>query len=177
MNRKNKKGWQRVRRWTRYQYLRVMRMNATPYSIAMGLAVGIFAGFLPIVPLQTALTVALCLPLRANPVVGFMGTWISNPFNWVPFYYCLYIVGRAIVPWDVPTMELEQFGAMLKTFDVTEFATFGKDLLASFKVMLLAGALLGLPSAAATYLLSYKAVIRYRKRRALRLLKKRTRLQ
>lgn len=176
MPRPNKTALSRLRRWTRYQYLRVMRTNATPYSIAMGLAVGIFVGFLPIVPLQTALTITLCLPLRGNPVVGFMGTWISNPFNWVPFYYFLYVVGRAMVPWDVPSMELEQFGAMLKTFDVTEFATFGKELLASFKVMLLAGAVMGLPSAVLTYFLTRKAVIRFRKRRALRLLKKRTRL-
>ncbi len=176
MARPNKTLWLRAKRWMRYQYLRVMRTNATPYSIAMGLAVGIFAGFLPIVPLQTALTVILCLPLRGNPVVGFMGTWISNPFNWVPFYYFLYVVGRAVVPWHVPTMELDQFGAMLKTFNVTEFTTFGKELLACFKVMLLAGAMMGLPSAVATYFLTRKAVLRYRKRRALRLLRKRTRL-
>ncbi|MCK9239253.1 DUF2062 domain-containing protein [Desulfocurvus sp.] len=176
MLKKNRTTLQRLRRWSRYQYLRVMRMNATPYSVAMGLAVGIFAGFLPIVPLQTALTVALCLPLRGNPVVGFMGTWISNPFNWVPFYYFLFIVGRALVPWDVPPLELDQFGAMLRSFDVTEFMSFGKDLLASFQVMLIAGCAMGLPSAVVTFYVTRVAVIRYRRRRALRLLRKRTRL-
>lgn len=169
--------WSRARRWVRYQYLRVMRLNATPYSVAMGMAVGIFAGFLPIVPLQTTLTVLLCLPLKGNPVVGFMGTWISNPFNWVPFYYFLYIVGRAMVPWDVPEMEVEQFKTLLQTLDVREFANFGKDLLACFKVMILAGTAMGLPASIITYFLTRKAVLRYRKRRALRLLKKRTRLQ
>lgn len=176
MLKKNRTSWQRLRRWSRYQYLRVMRINATPHSVAMGLAVGIFAGFLPIVPLQTALTIALCLPLRGNPVVGFMGTWISNPFNWVPFYYFLFVVGRAIVPWDVPPLELDQFGAMLKTFNVTEFMDFGKDLLASFKVMFIAGCVMGVPAAVLTYYLARDAVIRYRRRRALRLLRKRTRL-
>lgn len=169
--------WGRAKRWVRYQYLRVMRLNATPYSIAMGMAVGIFTGFLPIVPLQTTLTVLLCLPLKGNPVVGFMGTWISNPFNWVPFYYFLYIVGRAMVPWDVPEMEVEQFKVLLQTLDVREFASFGKDLLACFKVMILAGVAMGIPSAIISYFLTRKAVLRYRKRRALRLLEKRTRLQ
>lgn len=174
MKRRQFTWWARVRRWTRYQYLRVMRMNATPHSVAMGLAVGIFAGFLPIVPLQTTLTVILCLPLKGNPVVGFMGTWISNPFNWVPFYYFLYIVGKAIVPWDVPEMHLEQFQVLLQTLDVRHFTSFGKDLLACFKVMMIAGVAMGLPSTVPTYILTRKAVVRYRKRRALRLLKKRT---
>ncbi|WP_461209381.1 DUF2062 domain-containing protein [Desulfocurvus sp. DL9XJH121] len=175
MKRRNHPWWERSKRWSRFQYLRVMRLNATPYSIAMGAAVGIFSGFLPIVPLQTALTVVLCLPLRGNPVVGFMGTWISNPFNWVPFYYFLYIVGRAMVPWDVPDMGLEQFQVLLQTLDVRHFSSFGKDLLECFKVMVLAGAVMGLPSAVLTYFVTHKLVERYRKRRALRLLKKRTR--
>lgn len=177
MKHKSPSRIQRAKRWMRYQYLRIMRMNATPHSIAMGLAVGIFTGFLPIVPLQTTLTILLCLPLRGNPVVGFMGTWISNPFNWVPFYYFLYVVGKAMVPWDVPKMELEQFGALLKTFDVTEFASFGKDLLECFKVMVMAGVVMGIPASVATYFLAYRGVLRYRRRRALRLLKRRTRLK
>lgn len=177
MKNNNHSWWIRSKRWARYQYLRIMRMNATPYSVAMGMAVGIFAGFMPIVPLQTTLTVLLCLPLRGNPVVGFMGTWISNPFNWVPFYYFLYIVGRAMVPWDVPDMQLEQFKVLLQTLDVREFASFGKDILECFKVMILAGAVLGIPASVATYFLTYKAVVRYRKRRALRLLRKRTRIK
>ena len=175
MNEKKHTQWARALRWLRYQYLRIVRMNATPYSIAMGMAVGIFAGFLPIVPLQTTLTVVLCLPLRGNPVVGFMGTWISNPFNWVPFYYFLYVAGRAMVPWDVPDMQVEQFKVLLQTLDVRQFATFGKDLLECFKVMMIAGVAMGIPSAVATYFLTRKAVVRYRRRRELRLLKKRTR--
>ncbi|WP_172961643.1 DUF2062 domain-containing protein [Desulfovibrio ferrophilus] len=152
-------------------------MNATPHSVSMGMAVGIFAGFLPIVPLQTTLTVILCIPLRGNPVVGFMGTWISNPFNWVPFYYFLYVTGKAMVPWDVPDMEVEQFKVLLQTLDVRQFASFGKDLLECFKVMMIAGFVMGLPASIPTYILTRKAVVRYRKRRALRLLKKRTRLR
>ena len=175
MKEKKHTQWARAMRWIRYQYLRIVRMNATPYSIAMGMAVGIFAGFLPIVPLQTTLTVVLCLPLRANPVVGFMGTWISNPFNWVPFYYFLYVVGRAMVPWDVPDMQVEQFKILLQTLDVRQFATFGKDLLECFKVMVLAGVVMGIPSAVASFFLTRKAVVGYRRRRELRLLKKRTR--
>ncbi|MBU1001343.1 MAG: DUF2062 domain-containing protein [Proteobacteria bacterium] len=168
--------WSQIKRWARYRYLRVMRMNATPHSIAMGMAIGVFVGFLPIVPLQSSLTVVLCLPLRGNLVVGFMGTWISNPFNWVPFYYFLYFVGKAMVPWDVPEVEIEQFKLMLQTLDVRQFTSFGKDLLECFKVMLIAGVAMGGPVSIPTYILTRKLVVRYRKRRALRLLKKRTRL-
>lgn len=176
MNNNNRTLWERSKRWLRYQYLRVMRTNATPYSIAMGMAVGIFVGFLPIVPLQTAMTIVLCLPLRGNPVVGFMGTWISNPFNWVPFYYFLYIAGRAIVPWDVPVIDHSQFAELVKTLDVRELMNLGNDLLAAFKVMIIAGALMGLPAAGLTYIITRRAVLRYRKRRMLKLLKKKTRL-
>lgn len=168
--------WKKLLRWFKFQYLKVMRTAATPYSIAMGMAVGIFIGFLPIIPLQTICTIVLCLLLRGNAVVGFIGTLISNPLNWVPFYYCLYIVGKAIVPWNPPDMNLEQFGALISDLDVRQFMTLGKELLAAFKIMLIAGLALGSVGSVVAFFATHKAVRVFRKNRAMKILKNRTRM-
>ncbi len=160
--------WQRIKRRMHFYYLRIMRTNGTPESIAMGLALGVFAGLLPIVPLQTVTTIGLCFLFKGNPAVGALGTWITNPLNWIPVYYFLYIVGRAVVPWDVPDLDLEEFNVMIKSLDMHHFFSMGKDILASFWVMLIAGILIGTPCAFLVYTLTKNAVLRFRARRAKR---------
>jgi len=76
-------GWKRR---CRYFYLRFMRMQGTPAEIARGLAAGIFAGMFPLFGLQTLIGIAIATLLRGNRIMAAAGTWISNPFTYVPIY-------------------------------------------------------------------------------------------
>ena len=54
---------------------------------ARGLAAGIFCGCFPFFGLQTLLGVALASVVRGNHLLAAAGTWVSNPFTYVPLYW------------------------------------------------------------------------------------------
>jgi uncharacterized protein (DUF2062 family) len=60
---------------------------------ARGLAAGIFCGCFPFFGLQTLLGVALASLVRGNHLLAAAGTWISNPFTYVPLYWFNYRLG------------------------------------------------------------------------------------
>jgi uncharacterized protein (DUF2062 family) len=60
---------------------------------ARGLAAGIFCGCFPFFGLQTLLGIALATMLRGNHLLAAAGTWISNPFTYVPLYWFNYQLG------------------------------------------------------------------------------------
>ena len=58
-----------------------------------GLAAGVFAGCFPFFGFQTLFGIALATLLRGNRILAAAGTWISNPFTYVPLYWCNYMLG------------------------------------------------------------------------------------
>jgi uncharacterized protein (DUF2062 family) len=82
-------------RQLRYVYLRFLRLRGDPHDLALGMALGVFAGMMPILPFQTALAVALALFFKGSKIAAALGTWVSNPFNW----YFLYIYSYKIGAW------------------------------------------------------------------------------
>lgn len=92
------------KRWLRYLYLRLLRLQSSPKEIARGLAVGVFAGCFPIFGFQTLAALVLAVPFRGNKLAAAAGTWVSNPFTYVPIYAFNYQVGewllgsRAVLP-------------------------------------------------------------------------------
>ena len=159
--------WIRFKRFLRYTYLRIIRLRTSAHSIAMGLAVGIFIGFLPIIPFQTIAALALALPLRGNKIAAAAGTWISNWANLVPFYAMLYYVGRFLLPLSGVSFDPEHLS-------MRELLDQGWQI---FTVMTVGGVVLGIPGAIITYVLTLRGVLAYRRRRAMRLLERRVRLQ
>ena len=60
---------------------------------ARGLAAGLFCGCYPFFGLQMLLSVALASLLRGNHLLAAAGTWVSNPFTYVPLYWFNYQLG------------------------------------------------------------------------------------
>jgi uncharacterized protein len=60
---------------------------------ARGLAAGIFCGCFPFFGLQTLLGMGLATLVRGNHLLAAAGTWISNPFTYVPLYWFNYRLG------------------------------------------------------------------------------------
>ena len=74
-----------------------MRLKGEPHELALGMAIGVFAGMMPIVPFQTALAVTIALFFRSSKITAALGTWVSNPLNWYFLYRYSYKLGGIIL--------------------------------------------------------------------------------
>ena len=81
----------------KYYYIKLARIKGDPHDLALGMALGIFAGMMPIMPFHMVLAVALALFLKGSKITAAIGTWISNPFDWVFIYYFNYKIGSIIL--------------------------------------------------------------------------------
>jgi uncharacterized protein (DUF2062 family) len=87
----------RFSRQIRYFYLRFIRLRGEPHALALGIALGIFAGMMPIMPFQIALAVTLALLFKGSKLTAALGTWVTNPLNWYFLYYYAYKIGASIL--------------------------------------------------------------------------------
>ena len=71
--------------------------EGSPSKRALGLGVGIFSGCFPFFGLQTLMGVFLAKIFKGNSILAAVGTWISNPFTYVPLYYFNYRLGSLIL--------------------------------------------------------------------------------
>ncbi len=76
------------------------KQKGSPSQRALGLGVGIFCGCFPFFGLQTLMGVFLAKIVKANSILAAVGTWISNPFTYVPLYFFNYRVGSLLLNKD-----------------------------------------------------------------------------
>jgi uncharacterized protein (TIGR03546 family) len=85
------------RRSLRLFYLRLLRLKGHPKEVAGGMAIGVFIGMTPTVPLHTILAVSIAFLLKKSKLAAAAGVWISNPLL-LPWIYILdYKIGRFIL--------------------------------------------------------------------------------
>ncbi len=96
LGRNGRKG-NKYRRAFKYLCLRFIRLRGHPRELALGMALGIFAGSMPILPFQTALALFLALLFKGSKLAAVLGTWISNPLNWYFLYFYSYKIGARIL--------------------------------------------------------------------------------
>jgi len=103
-------GW---RERIRSLYQRVVRLAVAPqYSAherALGAALGVGVGLLPVAPLQLLLLASVCLRVRCHRALAFVTVWILNPFTIVPLYAAEYWCGQLLCErWFGTRMPLEE---------------------------------------------------------------------
>ena len=81
----------------KYYYLRLARLRGEPHELAIGMALGIFSGMMPIIPFQIALAITLALFFRGSKITAALGTWVTNPLNWYFIYLYSYKIGASIL--------------------------------------------------------------------------------
>ena len=74
--------------------------EGSPSQRALGFGVGIFSGCFPFFGFQTLMGVFLAKIFKGNRILAAVGTWISNPFTYVPLYYFNYRVGSLLFNTD-----------------------------------------------------------------------------
>ncbi len=160
---KSRDWWTGSKRWLRYWYLRLMRQNSSPKSLALALALGMFIGALPIMPFQTVVILFFAFFMRVNKLAAWLASCYSNAATMVPYYYFLFLIGKAVTPFDSVVFDPSQL-------EMKQLIASGWEV---FVVMFSGGLVFGIPAAILTYFLSLFIIRRYRQRRAIRLLRKR----
>ena len=74
-----------------------LKQDGSPFSNAKGIAVGVFCGCFPFFGFQTLLGLFLARVAKGNLFLAAIGTWISNPFTYVPLYFFNYKVGSILL--------------------------------------------------------------------------------
>ena len=74
-----------------------LKQDGSPFFNAKGIAVGVFCGCFPFFGFQTLLGLFLARVARGNLFLAVIGTWISNPFTYVPLYFFNYKVGSSLL--------------------------------------------------------------------------------
>jgi len=146
-----------LQRTARYFYLRFIRLRGTPYSLAMGAAMGAAIAITPTMPLHTIIIIGVTVLLRINTIAALIaGTIVSNPFTFAAQYYVSWKIGDAILPNRLTWERLQQ---VLGTIEDAGFME-GVKVLSHLSydailVMLTGGMILAIPLGIITYFLSY----------------------
>ena len=145
-------------RQIKYYYLKLVALRDEPHELALGMALGVFSGMMPIIPFQTALAVTLALFFKASKITAALGTWVSNPLNWYFLYYYSYKFGtfllglperKAIFSSITTAMKSGEAPMML----VAKIVGAGGSIVAAF---LVGGFVMGIVMAPPSYLVSFQ---------------------
>ncbi|MBO4440995.1 DUF2062 domain-containing protein [bacterium] len=150
---------------------KLIHLNADPHDIALGLAVGIFIGFLPIMGIQMTVALLVALPFRhVNKVAATAGVWITNPITVIPIYAFIYWVGTFLYPTSHVINATTLMSRMTDVLKLDGFVAQTKGFLALgvdiFLPMCIGGAVVGAVAAVPTYIYTKKAFEKYRARKS-----------
>lgn len=154
---------------------KVLHTDDTPHAIALGAAMATFVAFLPLVGLQTLISVSLAALLRANKAVCIPIVWITNPVTLGPIYGACFGLGRIVLATSPAVDE----GAVLNELQqhqqtgLFELAFWQGllDRLGTLALELWVGcAIVGLVTGVGMYFFARWGVVSYRERRRQRIL-------
>jgi uncharacterized protein (DUF2062 family) len=134
-------------------FIRFKELQGDPRYIATGMAIGVFVGVTPTIPLHTVIAIALAFILKGSKPAAAIGVWFANPIT-IPFFYIgsfklgTFILNKPI-PFDV------------KFESITALMTLGRD---ATIAMVVGGAILGILPAIVAYILTYRVITAVRKK-------------
>ncbi len=170
--------WPR-RSWSRstaYVTKRVLRLTASPHSIAAGVAAGVFASFTPFMGLHFILAFVIAWLIAGNMIAAALGTFVGNPLTFPFIWAATYGTGRFILYGrDAVQEKASAFGQLANGASISEHGVmaFLDRLLALWdpllKPMLIGGVPLGIACSVGFYLLTRWATVRFRQARLARL--------
>jgi hypothetical protein len=170
----------RLARLKQFLAHRVLHVDDTPHRIALGVAIGVFAAWMPAMGLQVLVVLALATLLRANKLVGLPFVWISNPLTFVPVYLPSYLLGSYLLG---SRLSMHDFRTAITRAMSGSGTWWGHiqawwQAVAPFLAPLWVGSILvGLVLGAIAYALVYYLVATIRRRRDYRLLRRRQRYE
>ncbi len=160
------------RAWA-YLWHRFRRISAAPHSIALGLAIGVFMSFSPLIGFHFILAAVVCAALGASLLAAAVGMMLCNPLtcplmmigNYQLGELVLREEGRADFKFDVP----DATWAQILTQPLHVIGELTEALGPVLLPMFIGSTLLGLAVAAPIYFIARFATAAYQRRRAERL--------
>ena len=82
-----------------WQYIskRVLRLTASPHSIAAGVAAGVFASVTPFLGFHIIMATIICYLIRGNVIAAAIGTMFANPLTLPLIWGSTLEVGRFLL--------------------------------------------------------------------------------
>ena len=154
-------GWPRLKGWWMKHHQRVMSLEDTAHSIALGMAIGIFFGFTPLWSLKTLLSIGVAWLLNSNKIAAAISVTLHDvilPFMPAIFWW-EYKVGFYILNGRMPARM--RFGHM----SMHEFFHW-KRFVSVIWPTFIGSVLLGVPFAIVSYFVVRSLVLKTRARRA-----------
>ncbi len=156
-----------------YLWHRIRRIRAAPHSIALGLAIGVFLSFTPLIGFHIILAAIVCAVLGASFLAAAVGTMLCNPLtcplmmigNYQLGELVLREEGRADFKFDVPDATLAQ----LITHPLHVIGELTEALSPVLLPMFIGSTFLGLAVAVPLYFIARSATAAHQRRRAERL--------
>ena len=133
----------------------VKNMDGDPHYLATGMAVGVFIGCTPTIPLQTILAIALAFILNGSKPAAVVGIWVCNPITLPLFYFGGFKLGSLILGRPIPfDLEVESISTLIHMgFDVT-------------LALIIGGVFIGILPAAGAYLITRRLALAAIEKRA-----------
>lgn len=156
-------SWKNIKRASKYWYWRVVRQSGTPESAAMGMAIGMFIGFIVPVGGQIILAVALAYLFKANKFLAILGTCNSNNFT-IPVLYPLQCYVGGIVLGNPVSMHVikGEITTFINNPSWQVLLELGEHILVPFFI---GGAIFGIAAGLLSYYITLGLVTQYRKRK------------
>jgi len=150
----------------------IVRLETTPHAVGLGLAMGVFVAFLPILGVQMLLAGMIAWVGRANVGAALLGTWAGNPITWPMMWVASYLIGISLLG-EAGAMTVDELQRTLVRLRATPPETVGwltmidgaKTMLWPILKPLFAGGLvLGLIFGGALYFIGRRAAEAFRTR-------------
>lgn len=158
--------------WRTYRalFLKLMRTQASPASLARGVALGLFIGFLIPMGLQILVVLPLAFLLKAAKIPAVAFTFVTNHVTVFFIYPVQCWVGSYLMFNPISLQSLEaQLDGLIHAPDMqtamVEVARMGLQLGGAF---FLGGALFGVIAGVIGYICAYQAAVRFRAKLAAR---------
>lgn len=149
-------GWKAL---GRYFLLKLRRSASDPHRVAMGMAIGMWANFLPVPGLGSGLSIGLAWLMRANMMAAFLGQLVGNAWTMPIIWWICYKTGLLVFPLTDNSIG---FGQLMANFN-TEYVLENWRLLARSVLLPIGvgGQILGIPLAIISYWLTHWEVRRF----------------
>ncbi|MCR4291027.1 MAG: DUF2062 domain-containing protein [Candidatus Scalindua sp.] len=158
----------KARRFIRW----LIMLRGSPEAIGLGIAIGIFVGFSPLMGFQMLIAIFFATFIYASRPAAMAAVWITNPLTFLPIYIFTYKVGKYILPGPEESDAQQIINKMshrLITLDFWEIYhqfqimnTLGRKI---FVHLLLGGVIVGFIAGGVSYFLTVRIVKTYRKAR------------
>jgi uncharacterized protein (DUF2062 family) len=86
---------------------KILGLNDSPHSIALGVAIGIAVALSPTIPFHMIQAFFFSWVFRANKTAAVLTVWVSNPFTDVPMFFSEYLTGALLLNDSI--IDLEDF--------------------------------------------------------------------